>query len=628
MSNSHLSCNVLARAAVSLLLAAAIGAGWAADPPVITSALAAAGTSQVALTYQITATNAPTSFAATGLPAGLAINTTTGAISGTPTADGISNVAISATGAGGTGSATLVLTIHAKPVITSWKNLSVRISSPMSYQITANGATIASYSVTGSLPAGLSFNAATAVISGTPTVSGVYNITIGASNPAGYRTTATLGLAIAGTTPRQLYVSGAGSNAKDGLSVANAWQTLGKAASQALPGDTVWILDGPMDTVRGRKLYQESFTLRNDGFADAPITWKAYPGQHPELFIINSWGLLTVAASWQIIDGLVLTGPNDELTLADAEADYAAASPNGRYNTNGILVDNRNAARKTHHLTVRNCTVRKFPGAGIATIEADYTVIEYCDIYENAWYSRYGCSGGTIFPHNADPADPNTGYRNFIRGNRFWNNRGLVKWKQIDAFSDGNGFILDITATNYAGRTLITDNLAVNNGGSGIHAYRGVRADIVNNTGYMNGQKVGYPDIYAGYSTDVRLLNNIMYSKVGGKANSNGGNTSVVYDYNIYFNGTRAVTGAHDIVADPLFVAPGLDPLTADFRLRPGSPAIDSGTTITGTTSVRDQAGIARPVGAGLDRGAYEYANLAPVISMPASAAPAVLVLP
>jgi hypothetical protein len=75
--------------------------------------LTASGTVGSPFSYTITATNNSTSFNATGLPAGLSINTATGAISGTPTAAGNSSVTLSASNATGTGSATLALNVIA-----------------------------------------------------------------------------------------------------------------------------------------------------------------------------------------------------------------------------------------------------------------------------------------------------------------------------------------------------------------------------------------------------------------------------------------------------------------------------------------------------------------------------------
>lgn len=61
--------------------------------------------------YQITAVNSPTSYGATGLPAGLTIDTDNGLISGIPTAAGTFYVALTATNGTGTGTGSLTLTI-------------------------------------------------------------------------------------------------------------------------------------------------------------------------------------------------------------------------------------------------------------------------------------------------------------------------------------------------------------------------------------------------------------------------------------------------------------------------------------------------------------------------------------
>ena len=82
--------------------------------PTVSSPLTASATVGVVMsTYTITAANTPTSYSATGLPAGLSVDTSNGQITGTPTAAGTVSTTIKATNSAGTGSATLVFTIAA-----------------------------------------------------------------------------------------------------------------------------------------------------------------------------------------------------------------------------------------------------------------------------------------------------------------------------------------------------------------------------------------------------------------------------------------------------------------------------------------------------------------------------------
>jgi hypothetical protein len=59
--------------------------------------------------YQIAATNNPTCYAASGLPAGLGVDTASGMISGTATTTGTSTMTVSAINVSGTGSSPVTL---------------------------------------------------------------------------------------------------------------------------------------------------------------------------------------------------------------------------------------------------------------------------------------------------------------------------------------------------------------------------------------------------------------------------------------------------------------------------------------------------------------------------------------
>jgi autotransporter-associated beta strand protein len=73
--------------------------------------------SNAAFNYTIAANYGPTSFSATGLPTGLTLDTTTGAITGIPTVTGIFSVTLNATNAYGTGTTTLTLTLNPPPTL-------------------------------------------------------------------------------------------------------------------------------------------------------------------------------------------------------------------------------------------------------------------------------------------------------------------------------------------------------------------------------------------------------------------------------------------------------------------------------------------------------------------------------
>lgn len=189
------------------------------SPPQITGTLTATASNGVEFSYQIEATNNPTSYGASGLPSGLTVSWSTGVISGATAATGTSDVTLMASNLGGTGSGTLVLTVLPPPPVVTSATATAISGVAFGYQIEATNSP-GTYIANG-LPAGLNVDASTGLVSGTTTVTGTDTVTLVASN-AGGSGTGTLTLIV--ETPYQ------------------AWQsavfTAGQLSNPAISGDT------------------------------------------------------------------------------------------------------------------------------------------------------------------------------------------------------------------------------------------------------------------------------------------------------------------------------------------------------------------------------------------------------
>jgi hypothetical protein len=171
--------------------------------PVITSVPFAAGQVGTPFAYQITGTQNPTGFEVLGAPAWMTLNSGTGALAGTPSTPGALTVTLLASNANGTSSpVTLNLTVAASPnapVVTSSRAATGKVQTTFTYTITAlvpTGAPVVTSYVATGLPSGLSLNATTGVISGSPVASGQFEVTLLAKSSAGDSQPVTLILTI------------------------------------------------------------------------------------------------------------------------------------------------------------------------------------------------------------------------------------------------------------------------------------------------------------------------------------------------------------------------------------------------------------------------------------------------
>lgn len=220
--------------------------------PVLTGDLTITGVANSSLTYTFIATNSPTSYTLTSgsFPPGMTLNNPSFGVLGVlPNLAGTYTFTMTATNAGGTSApATFTITITSPPPVVSAGSPTGTTGTAFSYTISATNSPTSYAVASGTLPAGLTLNTTTGVISGTPTVAGASSVTVTATNAGGTSAAATISFTITGP---EINVQG------------------GAVATNILDGDTTpnttdWTDFG--NVVLGNN-FSRVFTIQNTGSA-------------------------------------------------------------------------------------------------------------------------------------------------------------------------------------------------------------------------------------------------------------------------------------------------------------------------------------------------------------------------
>lgn len=383
------------------------------------------------------------------------------------------------------------------------------------------------------------------------------------------------------------YVSTTGSNTNPGT-LALPFKTIQKAADVAVAGDVVYIRGG--EYVASTYYTPLLLYTKAGGTASAHIKFVNYPGETPVLRPLGgtsatgsgTWAVIkiqgsestpTVAPAYIDIEGLTLQGRVSEIDPV-AEHNNLEMQPGSvnhicstktkaaewvRYNGQGIVVTGPFAWASDidglaqycipHHITIKNCVVKEFPGAGISLQRFDFVTVENCEIANNCWYTIFGSTGLNLY--QATKYSPNASqseYNDFsikMIGNKVYGNTLKVLNQNLPSPDinqvlnnpnyicptpqrwDGNGIILDnfnhdqdgqvgrgpYNYGSYPGNSLVANNIVFGNGGAGIKLYTTNYVSVFNNTAYENAIG-GYNNQYGiSLENGVNFLaNNISYN--------------------------------------------------------------------------------------------------------------------
>jgi len=411
------------------------------------------------------------------------------------------------------------------------------------------------------------------------------------------------------------YVSPAGKDGNDGRTENTAFASPQAALNLAQPGDIILLMNGNYKADDKTQLSAVANFVRA-GSPSAWITLKNYPGHQPVILCQGKDGVriaqgtartatLAPVLAYLEVRGLHFKGNSAEL-LKQNSPELGTSTP--ATETTGVYIDGSfSPVRMYHHIRVADCIAEYCGADGIYGDYTDWLTLENNILRYNCFTSVHWAMSGFSLMHYADFDKVDNVTKILVRGNQAYGNQCKVYKKTgPHKIYNGNGMLFDANCEEYLhpdaylGCTLVQSNLVYGNGGGGIQMWGSYRIDVVNNTLYHNGitPELKWGNLGFDYCKDIRVINNIVVAQpdrpldfwIIGKADRKTANIERIN--NLYFGGIQPnLPGTNDLVADPLFENPSLDPQLANFRLKAGSPATNAGNTAAESLPLIDVLG-------------------------------------